>query len=91
MQTVYPVNRTVKLAGKDLIGEYLTDDNVILLNEYIRQICAIYQVELIDTYSHLVGDNKQLQDRFTFDGLHMTSESYELITSLLTPYVDSLA
>ncbi len=90
MQTVYPVNRSVKLAGKDLVGEHLTDDNVILLNEYIKQICAIYQVELIDTYSHLVGDNKQLQDRFTFDGLHMTSESYELITSLLTPYVDSL-
>ncbi|MGN0797693.1 MAG: GDSL-type esterase/lipase family protein [Christensenellales bacterium] len=90
MQTVYPVNRSVKLAGKDLIGEYLTDDNVILLNEYIKHLCTIYQVELIDTYSHLVGDNKQLQDKYTFDGLHMTSESYELITSLLTPCVDSL-
>ncbi|MGN0771120.1 MAG: GDSL-type esterase/lipase family protein [Christensenellales bacterium] len=91
VQTVYPVNRTVKLAGKDLIGPYLTDDNVILLNEYISQVCAIYQVELIDTYSHLVGSNKQLQDKYTFDGLHMTAESYQVITSLLKPYVDSLA
>lgn len=86
VQSVYPVNRNIKLAGRDLIAQF-NDDEVIVLNQYISQVCQSHNVPFVDTYSHLVGDNKQLQDQYTFDGLHMTDKAYELITSLLSPYV----
>ncbi len=86
VQSVYPINRSVKLAGRDLIAAF-NDDEVIVLNNYIRQVCESQKVNFVDTYSHLVDDNKQLQPQYTFDGLHMTDQAYELISSLLSPYV----
>lgn len=86
VQSVYPFNYTHKLYGMLNLVSNRKNEDVVALNQLINNICMTRQVTFVDSYSQLVK-NGQLNPNYSLDGLHINSNAYELITSLLSPYI----
>lgn len=87
VQSLYPLNPNRKML--DLINYVAKrkNEDVIKLNEYIRNICEIYEVTYVNTYDLLVKDGV-LDAQYCIDGLHVNSVAYEVIAKTLEKYVD---
>ena len=66
------------------IGEFEhLGDKAINIAEIAQEKGAIY----VDLYSHLVGDDGYVQDRYTEDGLHISEAAYEVWADIIRPYI----
>jgi len=75
VQTVLPTDLE---AVKDAIK---TVNNIIKSNEYD------HHYEVIDLYSSFVGENGLIRPELTNDGVHLTSEGYNLWVNILNNYI----
>ncbi|GAA0536161.1 GDSL-type esterase/lipase family protein [Chitinophaga japonensis] len=72
VQSVFPVN-------DQLIGrQYYTGTNaqILALNKALQQMAAAEQVTYVDVHSHLLDADRQLDARYTYDGLHLSGMGY---------------
>ena len=88
LQSIYPVNDS----NRDIVNSYVSDGNrnnevICKVNEKLKELAKDKEIEYIDVYSKLVDNNNLLDIKYTSDGLHISSDGYELITNILMEYL----
>lgn len=65
-------------------------DKVTILNEWLKGYAEGKGYRYIDYYSLLVDEERGLPKEFSGDGIHPTSEGYEIMESVLLPIVKEI-
>lgn len=75
-----------------LVGERLKDLNpqIIKFNQINQQWCDKHNIKYIDLNS-VLAKNRLLQQRFTFDDLHLNGPAYQQWLECITPYIIPIA
>jgi lysophospholipase L1-like esterase len=76
--TLLPVN---ELAGK-FKSHYNKNEHIYFLNDEIRKLTA-KNVTVIDLYPHFLDENNRLKTSYTYDGLHLSAEGYQVWKGVL--------
>lgn len=84
LETIYPVNSDKRKQDKERNNKTISD-----INKELKKYCESSNIEFIDIYSYLVDDNDKLKDEYTEDGLHLNDFGYDVVTSILKPYVEN--
>ncbi len=80
-QTIYPVIPSDKVGLRN-------NTDIRKINEQMRTYCEANGITYIDVYSVLADEDGNLNKDYTTDGLHLNSSGYDVVTSLLRPYVE---
>lgn len=81
VQSLLPVNE-----DRLLIDKYL-NTKVYEANNSLRKICKEKNLEFIDLHSDFLDNKGEMDNTYTYDGVHLTDEGYLLWTSLLGPWM----
>lgn len=76
VQSLLPIRRNVELKNKDIIE----------FNKKLKIIAMKYQVRYVDLHTLFFEDGK-LAERYTNDGLHLTSLGYQVWINALKPHI----
>ena len=85
IQSLLPVNK--KLLAKYYPTSKITGENIRKLNHALEDLSSKFQLNYIDLYSLFKGDGDQLDERFTYDGLHLNGNGYLIWKSEIERYV----
>jgi lysophospholipase L1-like esterase len=81
LQSILPVN----------VSTMLSDENINLaifrLNDGLRLICHEYQIHFVDLYGDFLDDTGEMDNKYTYDGVHLSQEGYDLWARLVAPLV----
>ncbi len=81
LQSMLPVNnadfKRIKASNKD----------IILLNQQIEKMANEFNYQYIDLYSHFINEQGELDNRYTYDGVHLNGKGYGLWRDLVKNYV----
>ena len=66
-----------------------TNGQIININKLLKNYCNKNKITYINMYDLLKDENGNLKLEYTQEGLHMSDEGYEVITSELKKYVKS--
>lgn len=73
-------------SGKDVLVQLLyptkyinTNAKVVILNEKLRQYCEENEIDYLDLYNELLGDDEIINPIYTEDGLHPNESCYMFI------------
>jgi lysophospholipase L1-like esterase len=77
LMSVLPVNNKVRDVG-------LTNDQVLALNERIRQIAKDYALPYLDLNTQLSDADGNLAAKFTDDGLHVNGLGYVVVEKVMS-------
>jgi len=58
-------------------------EKIIKLNAMIQSYCATNHIVYLDYYSKMVDENKEMDKRFTADGVHPNLEGYKVMEPLV--------
>lgn len=58
------------------------------LNASLEALAKALHVTFIDVYSLLLGDDEDLAEEYTVDGLHLSLSAYERWMNFIRPYLD---
>ena len=64
-----------------------TNNNIRLLNQKLKDYTKKAGITFIDIYPHFLA-GKELDPKFSVDGVHLTGDAYLLWTKLLKSYVE---
>jgi len=81
IQSILPVN----------VSAMLSDENINLaifsLNDGLRLICHEFQTHFVDLYGDFLNDKGEMDNKYTFDGVHLSPAGYDLWARLIMPLV----
>jgi lysophospholipase L1-like esterase len=81
IQSILPVNETL----------LLTDENINLsifsLNDGLKLICREFRKYFVDLYPDFLNDNGEMDEIYTYDGVHLSPAGYDLWARLIEPLV----
>lgn len=88
VQSVYPVNRneTANTAPFPAVGPR-TNEAIRRINAGLRDLASKSNFTYIDLYGKLTGIDGQLDPEYTYDGLHLTVQGYEVVKDELQPHL----
>jgi len=81
IQSLLPVNR--QLLAKFYPKSKITGENIRRLNNFLVDLSSEYQLDYINLYALFKGDEDQLDEKFTYDGLHLRGEGYLIWKSFI--------
>lgn len=84
VESVYPVNRSLNTA---MVGRRKNSD-IKLLNEKLQAITTELNVKFASVFPKLCDNNGNFDKNLTFDGLHPNEKGYDIITSVLLPFIE---
>lgn len=90
VESIYPVNRRTDNDVVDLgmvLGRY--NDRIQEINKLLKEKVEENNYTYIDMYSKLEDEDGNLKVDYTIDGLHMSDEGYEVITSEIKKIIES--
>lgn len=79
LQAVYPINDKIRKQGKR------TNKGILQLNKRIEQLADKHNVTYVDLTSDLSDENGRLKEKYTYDGLHPTVFSFEIVAKKIIP------
>jgi lysophospholipase L1-like esterase len=85
IQSLLPVN--MQLLAKYYPTSKITSENIRKLNNSLEDLSAKFRLNYIDLYSLFKRDKDQLDERFTYDGLHLNGNAYRIWKSAIEKYV----
>ncbi|MDD3999346.1 MAG: lysophospholipase, partial [Bacilli bacterium] len=62
---------------------------IIAINLALYEYCKEKSITYIDIFKHLIDEKGNLRREYTFEGLHINYEGYQIISELLLPYLES--
>lgn len=63
-------------------------EHVVAINEMLRQYCEYHNITFVNIYPHLCEEGTHtLAPQYSADGLHLSSEGYEVWGNCIRPYV----
>ena len=80
-QSLIPVNDS--FPARNHFGK---DEHIAAVNTGLKSVCREMQVEFIDIHSAFLDENKKLDRKFTYDGLHLNAAGYARWAEILNPY-----
>jgi lysophospholipase L1-like esterase len=83
LESIYPVNGDVPNTFPFPVVGSRTNAAIQQINANLRDIASSLNVTFIDMYSKLVGEDGQLKNDYTYDGLHLSIKGYEIVTKQL--------
>jgi lysophospholipase L1-like esterase len=80
IQSVLPVNENIYLYWED-------DQKIVNLNSKLKGLAAEFDYQYIDIHSYLIDAEKQLDAKYTADGLHLNGKAYLLWAEIIKQYL----
>ena len=84
VESVYPVNNVIE----NSVAGNRTHDIIMNLNKQISEYCDDEKCEYINLYDNLTDEEGNLKEEYTYDGLHLSSLGYVVVTRELLPYLN---
>ncbi|MGN0572017.1 MAG: GDSL-type esterase/lipase family protein [Candidatus Fimenecus sp.] len=84
LQAVYPVNRHVNFAARQMVGKRRNEE-IAALNTVLREIAAQYNAFWLDLTETLADKKGRLSKEFTFDGLHLNAQGFAAVAKKIIP------
>jgi lysophospholipase L1-like esterase len=78
-QTLLPTNRSF---GK-MKNHYGKDEQIVRINAALAALALQESFQLINLYQHFANEQGQLKEVYTWDGVHLTAEGYQLWAEVL--------
>ena len=85
VQSILPVNESIMFADEFL------DLSIFSFNDDIRHACKAMNVRFIDLYSDFLDERGELDRKFTYDGVHLSREGYDLWAKMIDPYLHQMS
>ncbi len=85
--TVLPVYEALKQDDPSSLTERLDNNEVSLLNQYLKQYARLNKITIIDAHKHLKNDFNQLCKQYTTDGFYLNEIGSKQLVSLLMQHV----
>lgn len=82
-QSIYPVNRNLK----NHAAEERYNDEIKKVNSILKDYCKKNNVTYIDMHKILSDENGNLNEKYTTDGLHLSTSGYIQVTLELMSYM----
>lgn len=82
-QSIYPVNRTIQ----NHWAEERYNDEIKEVNSIVKDYCKKNNITYIDMYEVLADENGNLKEKYTKDGLHLSTAGYVQVTFKLMSYM----
>lgn len=60
------------------------------LNEWLDSFCYGRGIEFINHHNLFLGENGELDEAYTVDGVHLSNDGYEILQSALIPYITGI-
>jgi lysophospholipase L1-like esterase len=79
VQSLLPVNETSLFSDENL------NLYIFSINDNLRHLCHKLGIRYLDLYSDFLNAQGQLDSKFTYDGLHLSTEGYDLWAKLISP------
>ena len=79
LEAVYPINDKINKQGRR------KNKDIAALNERYKAIADEQNITFLDLTKQLSDDSGRLNGKYTYDGLHVNSFAYELITRAVLP------
>lgn len=89
IESLYPINNTENKKIDHNMVKSRTNGQIININKLLKNYCNKNKITYINMYDLLKDENGNLKLEYTQEGLHMSDEGYEVITSELKKYVKS--
>ena len=86
--SIFPVNRTDDEKVNHSMVYTRNNEDIQIMNTGIKKVCKEKKVTYINVYDLLLDEEGNLKIDYTTDGLHITSDGYEIITNKLKEYLD---
>ena len=86
IESIYPVNRSMD-KRLYMVGSRQNKD-IIEINKMIKDYCNEENLTYINTYDELLDDDGNLKKDYSEDGLHLSSEGYDVVTKSLEKYLN---
>jgi lysophospholipase L1-like esterase len=80
IQSVLPVNQNIYLYWED-------NQKIVNLNSKLKGLAAEFDHQYIDIHSYLIDTEKQLDAKYTADGLHLNGKAYLLWAEIIKQYL----
>jgi lysophospholipase L1-like esterase len=77
LQSILPVNETV-LFSDESINLW-----IFSLNDSLKKYCKNNQIDFIDLYPHFLNDKGEMDRQYTYDGVHLSTEGYNLWSRII--------
>lgn len=87
IQSIYPINITDHPKIKTSPDEARILDEIVFINNNLKEKYKDTDVTYIDTYSKLVNKDGQLKITYTREGLHLVTRGYVRVEEVLLPYI----
>lgn len=72
IQSILPVNKTFKNFPKN----YDKDEHIVTINAQLKKLSKHFGYTFIDLYSMFSDNALQLEEKYSYDGLHLNSTGY---------------
>lgn len=74
--------------NNELCGNIIDNNDIIGLNNRLENLCSTNKIIYIDIYSLLKDKNNQLDNSYTFDGIHLNAKGYLAIKNIIARQID---
>ena len=77
LQSILPVNETALFLDENI--------NILIfsLNDSLMRYCRKENIKFLDLYGHFLNNEGQMDRKYTYDGVHLTPEGYNLWSRLV--------
>jgi lysophospholipase L1-like esterase len=79
IQSILPVNKTFKNFPKG----YDQEDHITTINGQLKKLSKHFGYTYVDLYNQFTNTNLQLEEKYSFDGLHLNASGYAHWVELL--------
>lgn len=80
-QSILPVNENKLLSFENI------NSKVYEVNNSIRDFCKTKNMSFIDIHPDFLNHHGQMDEKYTYDGVHLTEQGYTHWTQLITNYI----
>ena len=79
IQSILPVNKSFKNFPKN----YDKEEHIVTINAQLKKLGKHFGYTYIDLYNQFTNTNQQLEEKYSFDGLHLNASGYALWAEIL--------
>jgi lysophospholipase L1-like esterase len=79
IQSILPVNKSFKNFPKN----YDKEEHIVTINAQLKKLGKNFGYTYIDLYNQFTNTSQQLEEKYSFDGLHLNASGYSLWAEIL--------
>ena len=81
VQSLLPVNEEAIFSDEHL------NLYIFSINDNLKKLCRKLNIHFIDLYGDFLNEKGQMDRKFTYDGIHLSVEGYDLWAKLIEPFL----